>query len=328
MEDPTYNIYNMNSGIYRIKNLITNDCYYGSSKDIEKRWKIHKTKLKIGNHINIILTRAWAKYGESNFIFEIVELCDINRLKEVEQKYLNNKPKYNIGLSSSGGDNLTNNPKRISIIEKISIGLLKTYSKMTDEEKKEKHSKPMEKNPNWKGGSSYIKYYCECGQEKKEKAKTCSKCRIRNGDKNPFFNNKHSDETKKHLSELREGKYYGEQNIPISIDGVDYTSSGEASRNLNIPMVTIRWRVRSKNPKYSNYSYKEEVKISYTEEYQSERFSNPQIGKQHDHNKPFTIDGIEYRTLKEASKILNIHQSTIKGRLINKKFINYEYLIG
>jgi hypothetical protein len=32
--------------------------------------------------------------------------------------------------------------------------------------------------------------------------------------------------------------------------------AGEASVKLNIPMATIRWRVRSENIKYENYKYK------------------------------------------------------------------------
>jgi hypothetical protein len=94
---------------------------------------------------------------------------------------------------------------------------------------------------------------------------------------------------------------------------------------LNIPHTTIRWRILSKNPKYKNYLYANKIKISYSEEEQSERLSKPQIGKKHTHNKPFQIDGVEYRTLKEASEILGIHQMTIKGRLNSKNFENYEY---
>ena len=32
-------------GIYRIKNLVNNKCYYGSSKEIEKRLSRHKREL-------------------------------------------------------------------------------------------------------------------------------------------------------------------------------------------------------------------------------------------------------------------------------------------
>ena len=50
-------------GIYRIKNLVNEKCYYGSSKNIEKRWKTHLNQLRNKKHINSILQRAWNKYG-------------------------------------------------------------------------------------------------------------------------------------------------------------------------------------------------------------------------------------------------------------------------
>ena len=52
------------------------------------------------------------------------------------------------------------------------------------------------------------------------------------------------------------GVYNGKQNIPIIIDDIEYRSAGEASKILNIPMVTIRWRVLSKNKKFNNYQIK------------------------------------------------------------------------
>lgn len=245
-------------GIYRIINLVNNKCYYGSSKQIEKRLIRHKRELKNSNHINCILQRAWDKYGESNFLFEIVEECDINILLEIEQNYLNLLPEYNIGIKSSGGDNLTKNPNRDKIVQKITESVKRRYDSMTDEDKKEKHSYPMEKNPNWKGGISIS--YCEvCNKKISQGAKRCTEHieYERNGLKNPFFGKQHSEETKKKLSDKRVGVYTGEQNIPIIIDDVEYRSAGEASKILNIPMVTIRWRVISKNKKFINYRYKE-----------------------------------------------------------------------
>ena len=106
-------------GIYRIKNLVNGKCYYGSSKQIEKRLNRHRRELKNNIHINCILQRAWDKYGEDNFLFEIVEECDINILLETEQRYLDLQPEYNIGVKSSGGDNLTKNPNKDNIIKKI-----------------------------------------------------------------------------------------------------------------------------------------------------------------------------------------------------------------
>jgi hypothetical protein len=122
-----------------------------------------------------------------------------------------------------------------------------------------------------------------------------------------------------------EGTYNGEQNLPIIINNVEYRSSGEASKILGIPMATIRWRVLSKNPKYKNYHYVGQMKESFTNDEFSERLSKPQIGKQRNFNRPFLIDDIEYRTLKDASESLKISIPTIKGRLLNENFKNYKY---
>jgi group I intron endonuclease len=242
-------------GIYKIKNLVNDKCYYGSSKNIEKRWRTHKNHLKNGKHHNIHLQRSWDKYGEDNFVFEVVEECDENILLELEQKYLDSNPEFNIGIKSSGGDNLTKNPNKEDIIRRMTQSVRKRYELMSEYEIKEKHSRPMDKNPNWKGGITYK--YCECGVKIKPINDTCNKCRPRSEDKNPFFGKQHSEETKKKLSEKRLGKYSGEQNKPIIIDDVEYRSAGEASKILNIPMVTIRWRVISKNKKFDNYKYKD-----------------------------------------------------------------------
>lgn len=242
-------------GIYRIKNLVNNKCYYGSSKDIEKRWRTHKNHLNGGKHHNIPLQRSWNKYGENNFVFELVEECDETFLLELEQKYLDSNPEFNIGIKSSGGDNLTKNPNKEEIVHRMTQSVRKRYELMSEDERKEKYSQPMDKNPNWKGGVSYK--YCECGLRIKPTNDTCNKCRNKSGENNPFFGKQHSEETKNKLSEIRKGTYNGDQNIPIIIDDVEYRSAGEASKILNIPMVTIRWRVLSKNKKFDNYKYKD-----------------------------------------------------------------------
>ena len=241
-------------GIYKITNKNNGKSYFGSSKNIETRWLTHKNQLKNGIHHNIHLQRTWDKYGEDIFVFEIVEECDINILLETEQKYLDSNPEYNIGITASGGDNISKNPNKKDIISRITKSVKDRYDSMSDDEKKMKHSKPMEKNPNWKGGSSLK--YCECGEKISIVNKTCIKCRDNNGINNPFYGKQHTEESKNKIREKRRGVYNGDQNIPIIIDGVEYRSSGEASKILNIPMVTIRWRVKSKNEKFENYKYK------------------------------------------------------------------------
>lgn len=87
----------MTTGIYEIRNKINGHIYIGSSSDIEKRWWRHKGFLKNGNHHSKHLQNAWNKYGEENFVFDIIMFCDEDRLLLEEQKFLDEwKPEYNI----------------------------------------------------------------------------------------------------------------------------------------------------------------------------------------------------------------------------------------
>ena len=95
----------------------------------------------------------------------------------------------------------------------------------------------------------------------KERADEISKilsehAKSRTGEKNSFYGRSHSDETKNKMSKIRkEQGYKGSQNKPISINGKEYTSLGEASKDLEIPITTIRWRCKSENPKYEDWVY-------------------------------------------------------------------------
>jgi hypothetical protein len=61
------------SGIYTITNLLNNKMYIGYSYDIFQRLNVHKSALKKNIHHSFHLQKAWNKYGENNFEFEILE---------------------------------------------------------------------------------------------------------------------------------------------------------------------------------------------------------------------------------------------------------------
>jgi group I intron endonuclease len=97
----------MISGIYKIRNIVNGKCYIGSSKNIHKRLLTHRNNLCKGTHKNKHLQNAWNLYGDTSFVFEIVELT--NKLFEVEQHYLNTESNlYNIAVCA---DNPTRNRK-------------------------------------------------------------------------------------------------------------------------------------------------------------------------------------------------------------------------
>ena len=90
---------NIQSGIYQIVNTVNGKKYIGSSLDIPMRLSGHKCHLKKQVHHNKHLQNAWNKYGEENFIFNILIICDTENLCLYEQMFIDKlEPEYNIAL--------------------------------------------------------------------------------------------------------------------------------------------------------------------------------------------------------------------------------------
>lgn len=89
-------------GVYKISNSITKDFYIGSSQNIAERWRKHRWHLNKGVHANRYLLRSWAKYGQENFEFSILEECTFNVLLERELHYISTLiPQFNISTDPS-----------------------------------------------------------------------------------------------------------------------------------------------------------------------------------------------------------------------------------
>ncbi len=86
----------MNSGIYKIFNIITKECYIGSTSNIKTRFRNHKSKLRYNKHSNNHLQNSWNKHKEESFEFIVLETCDRSILKTREQYYIDTVlPEYN-----------------------------------------------------------------------------------------------------------------------------------------------------------------------------------------------------------------------------------------
>ena len=89
-------------GIYMIRNVVNNRVYIGQTgQSFKRRYWMHLWKLNNNQHDNIILQRAWNKYGQECFVFEVVEVVtDKTRLDSLETSYIQNYKKsggsYNI----------------------------------------------------------------------------------------------------------------------------------------------------------------------------------------------------------------------------------------
>lgn len=84
----------MKSGIYKISNTVTGRIYIGSSVNISNRKYNHLWKLETGQHDNSFLQKSFNKHGVSAFDFEVVEMCEVDKLIEREQYYLDKFQSY------------------------------------------------------------------------------------------------------------------------------------------------------------------------------------------------------------------------------------------
>ena len=91
------------TGIYCIKNKTNGKVYIGSSNNIERRFRRHRTELNTKRHSNKHLERAYQKDGEENFDFIILEICLEEELISKEIYYIN---KYE-ALDNTKGYNLS-----------------------------------------------------------------------------------------------------------------------------------------------------------------------------------------------------------------------------
>ena len=92
------------TGVYKITNQETGECYIGQAVDVAKRWKDHaKCGLGIDTPASNKLYKAIQEYGIWNFSWELLEKCTKEQLDEKELFYIDLYDSKNYGYNSSIG---------------------------------------------------------------------------------------------------------------------------------------------------------------------------------------------------------------------------------
>ena len=93
------------TGIYKITNQKTKECYIGQAVDLATRWKDHaKCGLGIDTPAGNKLYKAMQEFGIWNFSWEVLEICPRDQLNEKEKYYIDLYDSKNFGYNSTLGN--------------------------------------------------------------------------------------------------------------------------------------------------------------------------------------------------------------------------------
>ena len=257
------------SGVYEIKNTVNGKVYIGSSRDMGYRWDCHRYGLSMGIHYNPHLQNAWCKYGESVFVFDVLEeVSDESQLRDREQFWLDEAQ----ACKSDRGYN----------VARDTANSFEGHVLSEESRRRMSESHKGEKNHNWG------RVFSEETRERMSRAKKGRKlspreCKRRSestrGEKNPNFGKKASSETRLKMSEKArkrsQSPEFRERMSQLHKDRVHT----EEHRRKNSESVRERWqdlefraRMEKKRRERTTPEYRSRASVQMKEKWQDPKF--------------------------------------------------------
>ena len=95
-------------GVYQIECLDNHKKYIGVSKDIQRRWREHRSQLFKGLHHSSDMQEDYNQYGEKSFEFKIIKECGYSEAKSLEEQLIQERqPEYNAYTNGKGNKHNT-----------------------------------------------------------------------------------------------------------------------------------------------------------------------------------------------------------------------------
>ena len=198
-------------GIYKITNLVNGKVYIGQSVDIYERWAEHKYNMSYTKYQNILLYKAFHKYGIENFSFDIIDYCVPEELNEKEIYYIKEFNSW-VGYDEAWGYNMT-------------IGGEGNNGAVRTQEWNNKIAQSNKGHIPWNKG---IRYSCPIISQKLQ------------GENNPFYGHHHTNETKEKIRKARLGKTpHNNKKVICLTTGEIFDSITEAAKAKNTNNTSI-----------------------------------------------------------------------------------------
>lgn len=116
------------SGVYMITCILNKRIYVGSATDLRHRHRVHFRTLRQNKHHNLYLQRAWNKYGEEAFTFEILELVLVPEMLTAREQYWFDKLKpfgrrgFNMTPNAGSSLGTKRTPESIEKVRLVHLG--------------------------------------------------------------------------------------------------------------------------------------------------------------------------------------------------------------
>ena len=247
--------------VYVIRNVENNKCYIGITTNFKRRQYEHTLELRKGIHHSSKLQKDYNYYGESCFVFKEIISGDWTLLEsaEKEMSYIEKYDSCNNGYNMSYGGEGTPLTKKSDNFKLATrnrmLGNTYTLGIKHSDETKRKQSVAMKNCQDMKErktrasntlkklwgtdsfremmlkkniGNTYSKGIRMSDKQKHDLSES------QKGENNSFYGKKHSDETKKVLSDISKSRWKNPEYIKKVAEGVKRSMTTERKQKMSI----------------------------------------------------------------------------------------------